>query len=461
MTDKSAYGLKSFRPNRLLANPRAIDVTAQGSPLKNIFWLAGERVARAGLTATVLGLVARHLEPGGFGRLNFAIAIVAIATSLANLGLEGLVVTEVIRRPGSEGAVLGTALRMRAAAGLLTGLLLVVGARLTPATRHDLALIAIIALGLIFQPAEVVDLWFQRHLQSRRTVVVRLTAVGAGGALKLWLVYANAGLLAFAWAQAAESAFFAVGLFGAYARSPGRSGLWRWDPEIARILWRRGAPLAVAGAVVALSLRFDQILVREWLGAQMAGIYFASARLTEIALFAGTATTLSLFPILAASHGETPLKFKACIQATFDILSLLGWVVAITFTLLGPWVIRTLYGPSYSAAAPILIWQGWACIFALSAGARWQFILLEAPTSTNLYAAILGIGSQLLVALWIVPALGAVGVAIAWFFGIVTSGFLTSILFPPLRPCAAAQARGLLIPFAPSRWAAMLGLFST
>lgn len=434
-------------------------MTSPGAPLKNIFWLAGERVARAGLTATVLGLVARHLEPGGFGRLNFAIAVVAIAAALANLGLEGLVVSEIIRRPGREGAVLGTAFRMRIGAGAFTAILLFAAIGLTPATRHDVAPIAIISLGLLFQPAEVIDLWFQRHLQSRRTVAVRLTAVAAGGFLKLGLVLANAGVAAFAWAQAAESGFFAVGLLFAYLRSPARPDRWTWDPGIARVFWKRGAPLAIAGVVVALSLRFDQILVTEFLGARVAGVYFAAARLTEVALFAGTATTLSLFPILAASHGKTPEAFRACMQSTFDVLTLLGWVVAGTFTLLGPWVIRMIYGPAYAGAGPILIWQGWACIFALSAGARWQFILLEAPTSVNLAAALLGIASQLSLAALIVPRLGAVGIAIAWFAGSVVSGFATSFLFTSLRPCAGAQARGLLIPFAPSRWADMFRLF--
>jgi polysaccharide transporter, PST family len=445
--------------NGLVPNVGKIDVTSPGAPLKNIFWLAGERVARAGLTATVLGLVARHLEPGGFGRLNFAIAIVAIATALANLGLEGLVVSEIIRRPGREGAVLGTAFRMRIAAGAFTGILLFAAIGFTPATRHDIAPIAIISLGLLLQPAEVVDLWFQRHLQSRRTVAVRLAAVAAGGFLKLGLVLANAGVVAFAWAQAAESGFFAVGLLFAYLRSPARPDRWTWDPEIARVFWRRGAPLAVAGVVVALSLRFDQILVTEFLGARVAGIYFAAARLTEVALFAGTATTLSLFPILAASHGKTREVFRASMQSTFDVLSLLGWVVAGGFTLLGPWAIRIIYGPTYAEAGPILIWQGWACIFALSAGARWQFILLEAPTSVNLVAALLGIATQLSVAVWTVPRLGAVGIAVAWFAGSVMSGFATSFLIGSLRPCAGAQTRGLLIPFAPSRWPAMIRLF--
>ena len=42
--------------------------------------------------------------------------------------------------------------------------------------------------GALGATSGMVDLWFQRHLQSRRSVVARLVAVAAGSALKLGLV---------------------------------------------------------------------------------------------------------------------------------------------------------------------------------------------------------------------------------------------------------------------------------
>lgn len=436
-------------------------MAAPGKPLQNILWLVGERVVRATVTATVLGLVARQLAPAGFGRLNLAIAMSAIAAALANLGLEGLVVNELVHRPGQEGAVLGTALRLRAVAGGVAAALLAIVAWLTPGLRSDLPLIMLVAFSLVCQPAEVVDLWFQRHLASRRTVAVRFGVVLAGAALKFWLVAQDAPVVAFAGAQAIEAALFAAGLGWAYRVSPVRAGPWRWDGEIARILWRRGWPLAVSGVVVVFALRLDQLLVRAWLGAGESGVYFAAARLTELVLFTGTAMTLSFFPGLAASRTQSGEAFNGRLQAMFDALSALGWVAALGFTLLGAGIIRGLYGPDYHGAVVVLALQGWACLFALSAGVRWQFILLAAPTELNLVAAACSIATQFTLSWYLVPQYGAPGAAGAWLAGAVVSGFLTSFALPALRPCAAAQTRGLLIPFAPGRWRAMLKLFST
>lgn len=434
---------------------RRIPVSTTRQPLQNILWLLGERVARAAVTATVLGAVARHLQPEGFGRLNFAITVTLIAGYLANLGLEGIVVNELIKRPAQSGAVLGTAFRLRLMGGLITaGLVATLAGGLL---GEDAPLVAIVAFCLLFQPSEVVDLWFQRHLDSRRTVVARSVGIFAGATLKLWFVATGASLSAFAWAQVADAAFIALALTLAGWRSPHRSGTWTWDSEIARTLWQRGAALAVSTLAVSLAMRFDQLLVRHWLGERETGFYFAAARLAEVALLAGSTLTLSLFPALAASHARSAGEYAARLQMLFDALSALGWLAALGCTALGWLAVRILYGPAYADAAPILVAQGWACLFALNASARWQFILLSASPLLNLAAAGLHIATVLLSGVWLIPRFGPTGAAGALLTGCIVSGVLSSFLFPSLRVCAGPQVRGLFIPFTPGRWRALLG----
>jgi len=432
-------------------------VSVTGKPLQNVLWLVGERIGRAAVTATVLGIVARYLLPAGFGRLNLAITVTGVAAALANLGLEGVVVSELIRRPDRAGAILGTALRLRLWSGLATAVL--VGGLAAAVGFEDARLVAIVAVGLLFQPAEVVDLWFQRHLDSRRTVVARFVGIMAGATVKLWLVVNGAGLAAFAWAQVADVGLIALALIWAGRTSPHRSGRWTWDAGVARELWRRGAPLAFAALLVAFALRLDQFLVRTWLGDHASGIYFAAARLTDMALFTGAATTLSLFPALAASHAASPAEFQRKLQAAFDALSALGWLAALGCTVAGPWIIPFIYGRAYTDASAVLAVQGWACLFALSAGVRWNYILLAAPPLLNVAAALLHMVTMLALGVWLLPRFDTVGAALALLGANFVSGYLTSFLFPPLRGCAAAQTRGLLILFTPARWGEMLRQF--
>ncbi len=414
-----------------------------------------------GITATTFALMARHLQPEGFGQLNLALVVTAVALALASLGLEGLVVHQLIRRPAVPGAVLGTALRLRLLASVVTVSGLAALAWFIPAWRTAFGPILLAGLSLLFSPLDVIDLCFQRHLDSRRTVLVRFATVLVSTGLRLALISAGAGVVAFAAMQIFEGGLLAAALIWSYRRSPYQGPRWTWDAAIAREFLHRGLPLALAGLLVALSLRFDQLLVRFWLGEAHAGVYFASAKLIEIALLTSSAFTLSLFPALSAGHTESPQAFGERLQAQFDAMSALGWSIALACTATAPWLIPFMYGDEYRAAVPVLIWKSWGTLLALNAAIRWQFILLAAPTWLNLLAAGLSIGCQGLLAPWVLPRWGLDGAAALWTLAVVLSGFVTTFLFPRLHPAAAAQSRSLLIPFAPARWPAMIAQFKS
>ncbi|HEX2861968.1 MAG TPA: flippase [Lacunisphaera sp.] len=436
-------------------------MAASRTPLFNIFWLVGERAARIGITATVFALVARHLQPEGFGQLNLAMTVTAILAALATLGLEGLVVHQLVREPHSVAATLGTAWRLRVVGSAVAVLVLGGAAGLVPAWRADFVPLVLAGISLLFTPAEVIDLCFQRHLDSRRTVLMRLLATLAGAGLRIALIAAGGGVPAFAAVLIAEGGLLAVALFWSYRRSPYAVSPWIWNSALAAQFLRRGLPLALAGLLVALSLRLDQLIVTVWLGDHAAGVYFAAAKLIEVALLTGATFSLSLFPGLSEGHGLSAAMFTERVQAQFDAMSALGWSVALGSTLLASWLIPLMYGPSYGAAAAVLVWKGWGALLALNAAARWQYILIAAPTWLNVAAALLGIGCQLALTPLLLPRWGLEGAAAAWLVSLALSGFITSFLFRPLRPIVVPQCRGLLIPFSPGRWPAMVAQFKS
>lgn len=429
------------------------------SPFSNLAWLIGERALRVGLTATVFALVARYLAPADFAHLNLALTFTALATAIAGLGLEGLVVHELVRRPADPGRVLGTALWLRAASSFVALVLLTAFAVAGRDWRPALGPILLAGVSLLFSPADVIDLFFQRHLESRRTVTVRLSAVFLGAGLRLSLIAADAPVAAFAGVQAIEAAAFASLLVVSLRRSQLSTGSWRWDATLARSFLRRGLPLAVSGLVVTLALRADQFLVLGQLGRASAGVYFASTRLVETALLAGTAFTLSLFPRLSEGHAIGTALFSARLQAIFDAMSALGWLAAIGTTLSAEWLIPALFGEAYRAAVPALIAQSWGLLVALNAAARWQYILVAAPTWLNLACALLGVGTQFAVTPWLMARFGITGAALGWSLAVALSGWGTSFLFPALRPVAMTQTRGLVILFAPARWRGLIAQF--
>lgn len=433
-------------------------MAATGQPLHNVLWLVTERLLRIGVTASVLALVARYLQPAGFGQLGFAISFTGLFTPLAFCGLDGLLVSELVRRPEGAGALLGTACGLRLAAGTASAIVCVILAFFLPALQSDAWFILPLSLGLLWQCAEVTDMWFQRHLQSRRTATVRFTAVIAGSALKVWLVWRQAPAVWFAWAVMGDVLIFELGLLVAYARMPENAGPWRFDSVLAAQLARRAWPLAFAGLLLALQGRLDQFVVKASLPEAEAGAYFAAVRLIELPLFVTGAISVSIFPALAASRAKGEAAFAVHAQQMFDLLNGVAWIAALGLTVAGPWVVTRLFGTAYAGAVPSLTVLAWGLLPWAGSFARQQCILATKPTWLQVAAAIVALAVQFPVALLLVPRWGGPGAALASVASGLVGGWLTSYVLPGLRSCAGWQGRALLIPFAPGRWRAAAAL---
>lgn len=419
----------------------------------NVLWLFADRGWRLMLNIAVLGVVARQLGVEDFGRLNYAASLAAIFTVVATLGLEGLVVRELVRRPDDWRTLLGTAAGLRLGGGLAALLcagLAACGQRDGPA----LAVLAVlVAGGFVPQALEVTELWFQKEIQSHYTAIARGVAALLGAGVKLKLVQMNAPLPWFAFALGLDLALAATALAWTYQQRDGRISEWRFCRTTARQLLRESAPLIGAGLLVAVYLRVEQVLVRELLGDGAAGVYFAAARLAEQWLVLPGLIVTSVYPLLVGGRTGDPANHAVQIQRLFDALTLMGLGIALGVAALGPWLVPLIFGESYRAAVPVLLVLAWTAPVIFSGAARAQFFLLENLTLYHVPSALLGIAVNVAVGLWALPRFGPVGAAASALGGYTCSAFVTSWLFPPLRACARLQARAFLLPLAPHRLA--------
>ena len=78
-----------------------------------------ERAAFAGINLVVGILVARYLGPGDFGLFNVLISVVTIVAAVAKLGLDGVLVRELLVRADQRQLDLGVAFWMMAASSVV------------------------------------------------------------------------------------------------------------------------------------------------------------------------------------------------------------------------------------------------------------------------------------------------------------------------------------------------------
>jgi O-antigen/teichoic acid export membrane protein len=413
----------------------------------NTGWLLADRLLRLAGGVLVGLWVARYLGPASFGSLNFALALSIIVTSLATLGLDGILVRELVRGPERESQLLGSALLLRLGGGLGANLLIVaLAALLRPGDAIALALTAIVGVGGVLQAFLVIDIWFQARVQARSAVIARAFGFLGAVLLRVVLILSGAPLLAFAWAYVAEWLLGALLLLAAYRRHNGRPLAWRPSRALLRSLLADSWPLIFGGLLVNLYLRIDQVMIGQMLGDAELGVYSAAVRLAEVLPLLPGAIVASALPGIVAAREADPAAYAAQLQRLYALVAAIGYAAALGTTLAAVPLVTVLLGPGYTNAIPQLIVLAWAGVFVGLGVARSSFLTAENLARLHLAAAAVGCVANVLLNLLLIPRIGGLGAAVASLFAYWIAVHAVCFLFPALRPAGIALTRALLWP---------------
>ena len=132
----------------------------------NTSWLLGERILRISVALFVGIYVARYLGPENYGLLSYTNSFVGIFVALATLGLDSVVVRELVNNPEQREELLGTSFLLKIVGAVLMWVVIILA---VPFTNNDIqtnSFIMIIALGVVFQAFNVIDFNFQATVKS-------------------------------------------------------------------------------------------------------------------------------------------------------------------------------------------------------------------------------------------------------------------------------------------------------
>ena len=132
--------------------------------------------------------VARHLGPEQFGLLSYVLAFTAIFGGIAKLGLDGIMLRELVNHPEKHGTYLGTAFIIKIIGAFLAIALILVTLPFTTNDNKTNFFIFIVAIGLIFQSFEVVDFYFQSQVMAKIVSICKMTQLALSSIIKIFLV---------------------------------------------------------------------------------------------------------------------------------------------------------------------------------------------------------------------------------------------------------------------------------
>ena len=123
----------------------------------NTSWLMAERILRMTIALLVGVYVARYLGPERFGLLSYANSFVGLFLALATLGIDSIVIRELVKRPGSRSEILGTAFGLKICGTIFMWFAILATVPFTENDNQTNVFISIIAFAILFQAFNVID----------------------------------------------------------------------------------------------------------------------------------------------------------------------------------------------------------------------------------------------------------------------------------------------------------------
>ena len=409
-----------------------------------------ERALRMVISIFVFAVLAQYLGPEQFGIFNFAVAFVALFTPVLALGLNRPVVRQLIEERLEAQTLMLSVFVIRLAAAFIMIILVLVGIYFQSTTELAANLIIIIALGFLFQPFDVIALWYESQIRSRFTVFAKFAAFGLASSVKLILIAQDAPLVWFAWSNVLELALGAAFICWFYFAQTRDFSSARLRPNKVLNMLRKSWPAIPAALGISACMRLDQIMLEYLVDFRAVGVYAAGSRLSEAWFFLTGAVVTSAFPILIHHRSDDRKEYRENLGRLMLLVYCVALVIVIPTILAGEWIVHFLYGTEYQQSAEILKIHIVSLIPMAFGQASGLWIYAEWKIMLDLYRALLGVSVNVALNLMLIPIYGPSGAAVATVVSLIAAFYLFDMLVPSMRQLFLQKSRALLLVGLPS-----------
>jgi O-antigen/teichoic acid export membrane protein len=399
----------------------------------NTGWMFAEKLLRLISGLFIGAYVARYLGPSQYGLLNYAISLVAIMSVISTMGLESILVRELVKNEKQRDVLMGSAFAIRLCGTIAVLVLLSIVNEVTNHDRLTKTLIYIVASGTIFEMFGLIDYFFQARVLSKFVVWSQMFALVCISVFRIVLIVNEADLVWFAWSSVLDFFVIGIGLVIFYHGAGFRMTWWKVDKAVVKMLLRDSWPMIFSALAVTIYLRIDQVMVKWMLGDTANGHYGVAVRLAELWNFIPVAICGSLFPAIINARSVSHDLYIRRLQRLYDLMVVLSVSIAVGMTLVSGPVIVLLFGDEYSSAASILNWYIWSGVFVFLGVANSKWIISENLQKFRMVTLVIACLINIALNYVLIHAVGINGAAISTLVAYAFAGYFGFLFTPKTR----------------------------
>ncbi len=378
-------------------------------------------------------MIARYLGPTNYGVINYAASFVAFFTSIASLGLDGIIVNELVKNEGKDNDIIGSCICMRFIAGVISVFCIcVLVGFLNPGDKILLAVAFLQSLSLPVKAFECINFWYQSKLESKYIVISQIIGYLVVSIYKIYILYAGKGVVWFAASVMIEALVIAVIMLFSYVKRNGFK--FSFDKYRSKQMLSNSIYFMMAGIMTTVYNQIDRVMIGNMIDKKSVGLYTAAVTISSVWSFVPIAVIESIRPIVMKEKSINENNYKNKFQQLITIVLWLSLAFSLVTIIFGEYIIMILYGNDYKDAINALYFYALGMVFPYIGNVRSLWLICENKHKYVQVFSIIGAIVNIILNLLLINCLGMYGAALATSITQIVVSIIVPMCFKDTRP---------------------------
>lgn len=379
----------------------------------NSSWMMAEQVAKIFSGIFVSIYIARYLGPESYGVVSYALAITAFTMTLARMGMDSILVRELILSGNKKNEIMGTAfwLMFLSACVCYIGLFLILS--VTNESEKIIKYILISSTGSFFTSLLVIDYYFQSEVKAKLATISKSIAIIISAIIKLILIWLNSDILYFIIASVLDHTIIGILLLITYKKFNDFYFFKHFNIAVAKKLLKSAWPMIISAVAVIIYMKTDQIMIRIMIGIKEVGVYSAAMQIFSAWFTIPYIITISLLPAISKLKQGNKIIYERRMTQLFSLILWLSLIALAGSLVLGDFMITLAFGKSYEGASLVLKISMITAIFAAIGSVSARYFTIENMEKKLALRTFLAAIINIALNLFLIPIYGIYGAAIS------------------------------------------------
>lgn len=409
----------------------------------NACWIIGCKLIKAVLTLVTTMITARYLGVSDFGVINYAAGLVAFVVPIMKLGIDSVLVHQIVEKSDAEGEIVGTSIVLNLISAFLC--ILGIGAFVCIANRGEeetIIVCVIYSVLLVFQAVEMLQYWFQAKLMSKYSSMAMLFAYIIVAASQILMIVFKVNIYWFALSYSIDYLFISLILLIAYAKKGTQK--FKFSFKRAKELFSISKYYIVSSLLVTVFSQTDRIMLKLMIDSEATGIYSAAATCAGMTSFIFAAIIDSMRPVIfQVAKDEDKTLFHKRMTELYSVIIYFSLIQCVVITLLSPIIIKIMYGEEFAASVNALRIVVWFTTFSYLGSVRNVWMLAENKQKYLWIINLSGALGNVILNLILIPIMGVNGAAVASLCTQIFANVIIGYIVRPISFNNKLMVRGL------------------